>query len=51
MPQMINPVVRNTLRRPYLVMIAELTKMMKTPTAVKMQEFSKAFPTPAISKK
>lgn len=50
-PQMNMPIIRKTRRRPILEMTQLLTMMTKTPTAVRMQAFMKAFPTLAISKK
>lgn len=38
-------------RRPYLVMTSALNSNDATPTPVRIQEFSNAFPTLAISKK
>lgn len=50
-PQMNMPMMRKTRRRPMCVMTALLIRMAMTPTAVRMQEFSKLLPMLAISKK
>jgi hypothetical protein len=48
MPQMDNPVMRNTRRRPILEITLLLIMIASTPTEVKMQEFMKGLPTFAI---
>lgn len=50
-PQMNKPTVRKTRRRPMWVTTALLSMIAKTPTAVRIHEFSKLLPMLAISKK
>jgi hypothetical protein len=47
-PQMDNPVIRNTRRRPILEMTLLFTITASTPTEVRIHEFMKGLPTFAI---
>lgn len=50
-PHSMSPVTRKTRRRPKWVMTELLIRIATTPTEIKMHEFSKALPMPAIWKK
>ena len=51
MPHAMRPAIMKRRRRPYLVMRRLLASKAAVPTPFKIQEFSKGFPTLAISKK